>query len=751
MNGFQMRLNRPGLAPARGLKKILAAAGLAVLCTAADSAPENERAGDADLMTYYNGDVFPNPKHAKYFDRFLPLGKVGMVLGAELSRDDARLALLVERIRRHGGTVEFAGAPAKAYETLLVVGDTGAVAGWPAGLAVPEREEGYLMHCAETGGQDVVFLKGHDFHGLLWAITAFNQLVTLRDGRPALRAAAIADFPDVPGKRNYSPFSDGAELAGARLGVELMRANRIQYRMGYGLGRRADAWREWIADPEKFGAWQGQIRAIGGFLNPLRIAWSDSVQPLKHGPQIRSKSDEDFALVSKVAMALAEAGGDLMLQYDDFRFPMHPDDVRDFGSAREADIYFINRLYAAVAEKHPDFKILWCPPFYWGPGSDVSEVYGEPRDEYLAACGERLPAGVEIFWTGPRVKSGEVSEDDLNWITGLIRRKPLYWQNAAGHNHGGLFVVYPTDLMQCWRAWYPWNFFGQIGLMTYNSPDAYVNLTLLAYMWNPAAYDPAAAGRQALEKLVGASACSNVVEICRKLEELDQFGWKTPTAAAAKNMELVKARTEELERLYNAAPPPVRSARLGLGNYLAMRKDYLASLVKNPDLKSLLETDEIIRDRARRENGVAADRPEVVVLTPNDFRLNRPPRFYAWKGADRRYVAWINGARSSAPEMAAQFRLTAPPTADYELVMSGLDHNAEPPCRIRVTANGNTVFEGPNPFASAAWEKHTFVVPGKFLHDNENTIRIENIEDSDVMSGAPWFMLHYVLLRPVKP
>jgi hypothetical protein len=86
-----------------------------------------------------------------------------------------------------------------------------------------------------------------------------------------------------------------------------------------------------------------------------------------------------------------------------------------------------------------------------------------------------------------------------------------------------------------------------------------------------------------------------------------------------------------------------------------------------------------------------------------------------------------------------------------ELIISGLDHNAATPCRIRIEVNGKPIFEGANPFAADRWSLQRFRVPGAILRDGvPNTLRIENLEDSDSMTGAPWFMLSYSVLRPEK-
>ena len=49
--------------------------------------------------------------------------------------------------------------------------------------------------------------------------------------------------------------------------------------------------------------------------------------------------------------------------------------------------------------------------------SDASAAYGESRDAYLKAVGERLPKDILIYWTGPKVKSNVEKPEYLDWFT----------------------------------------------------------------------------------------------------------------------------------------------------------------------------------------------------------------------------------------------------------------------------------------------------------------------------------------------
>jgi len=701
---------------------------------------------DSRAVPFYTGTVYPTPQQATYGDTMLPLNNVGLLLGEGIDTGDARVALLLERINRYGGKARIVSSTDEPCDTLILIGQTGAHAELLKDQSAPARAEGYLVLTATKGTKDYVFLQGHDFHGLHWAITSFNQLITVKQGQTVARSATILDYPDAPGKRGYTAMRDDSDLNKTWFAVNVLRANVVIYRQ---LRNTAD-WRSVVRNDARFTSWQDKIHKIGSVLTPLKVRWYDTMMPLSTSGvqgQIRSKSEEDFQLVVKAAMALAEQGGHLCLIYDDFRFPMHPDDVRDFGSARDAEVYFLNKVYAAVSERYPDFRILFCPPFYWGPASDPSEGYGESREAYLAAMGEKLPAGIDIYWTGPRVKSTIVTPKDVKWYTDLIRRKPVYWQNAAGVAHGETYYVFPTDAIHSWKAWYDKDFFNNLAFHTYNSADAYTTMTLFDAMWNRKAYEPTASSQTASKKLVGTDAYPKLVEAFELLESLDTYGWFKMTSMAAKHIDNVRSKTEQLSSLVESAPATLKNGWIPLAYYVLLKERYLARLIENPDLKSLTEVDDIVRRLAIDESG--ADPTNHLILTPNDFVLNRPPRYYKWKDTERRYAVWINGKDSSIASMQSQFQLPYHITGHSDLIIAGLDHNAKPPCRIRIEVNGHVVFEGHNPFKADKWTTHRFQVKGAYLRDGvSNTLKISNIEDSSNISGAPWFMLNYAVLQP---
>ena len=82
------------------------------------------------------------------------------------------------------------------------------------------------------------------------------------------------------------------------------------------------------------------------------------------------------------------------------------------------------------------------------------------------------------------------------------------------------------------------------------------------------------------------------------------------------------------------------------------------------------------------------------------------------------------------------------------LTLSGQDDDAAGNCRILIAVNGHAVFEGTNAFAQGRWERQSYRVDAQFLRDNQNTLTIRNLENSEILSGPPFFLLNYAVLNP---
>ena len=700
---------------------------------------------DPGRMPFYTGTILPTPQQVTYRDEYFSLDRAALVVGPDVEADGPHVAELRQRVERYGGRLTRGDVPSDSSGTLILLGNVPAAGTYLQGAAVPQREQGYLMLCRTVGQRKAVVLQGHDRLGLLWAIASFNQLVHERDGRPVVRAADVIDYPATP----HRGFIAGHWPEGTSYCVAF-KINKPVFQSALAdpsiadRTKRAGAWRNPLPD-----AVRRDLQTYGQRLSPLGIAWYAGVNPIVGPEKIRSANEEDFQAILQQACAVAEAGGNLCLKYDDQRFPISPDDLKQFGTAREADVHFLTRLHTELVKRHPRARILFCPPFYWGPNSTA--IYPEPRDDYLYALGKRLPKEIEIFWTGPSVKSGVVTPAMVDWITQRIGRKPVYWQNGFGSPHAYLYH-YVTDPVPVYRDWFYKDFLQQIDCYMLNcSMPAYAAAvaTCADFCWNPQTYDAERSIREAATKLVGADTYPALVSLNRSLSWFDPFGLRRTPGAAQKLPEMaqrlaaVKSAWGEVQRRNARAV----QAWTGMQRHVDQVDKFYQHLQHSPNLAAY--RDEAAASLKQAVQEVRFSDKENQFLSAYDFTGGVGPKHYALN-CEKRLATWIYGGQSPNRSMESQFAVEPfPPSSDYELIVSAQDDDAEAVCRIRIWVNDTKIFEGPNPFPAHAWSRHTFRIPAASLH-RSSRLRIENAEDAGRTGGPPFFMLNYAVVRQAR-
>lgn len=81
-----------------------------------------------------------------------------------------------------------------------------------------------------------------------------------------------------------------------------------------------------------------------------------------------------------------------------------------------------------VVRSHTQAKIFFCPTFYtYDP--ILEKIFGAKPTNYLEDLSKNLPESIEIFWTGPKVISEEISEAHLLEVQQLLKRKPALCDN----------------------------------------------------------------------------------------------------------------------------------------------------------------------------------------------------------------------------------------------------------------------------------------------------------------------------------
>ncbi len=700
---------------------------------------------DPDRMPFYTGSILPTPQKVTYRDDYYSLVDTGLFLGKGIDETSVPIQEIQKRVERYGGKLRRVASAKEKCDTLILLGETHQANVLLKGRKVPAREQGYLIHCLISEGRNIAVLQGHDSLGLLWAAASFNQLVHVQEGKPVVRAVEVFDFPEYP-NRGFIAGSwpeAGHYCIAFKINKPVFQG-ALHDRSIRDRGKRAQAWRQPLAEGVK-----KELETYGKTMTPAGIQWYVGGNPIAAEKKIRSANEEDFTVVLGWAEAAAEAGGNFCLKYDDHRFPASPEDLKAFGSAKEADVHLLTRLHRELVKQHPKTRILFCPPFYWGPDSPA--MYSEPRDEYLFALGKRLPGDIEIFWTGPRVKSSKVTPGMVNWITERIQRKPVYWQNAFGAPH--MFTYhYVTDPIRSLQEWFYDGFFKSIDTYMFNtSMPAYAAASAACsdYCWNPKAYDAERSIREAASKLVGPETNAALIELNRALSYFDPFGLRRTPGAARKLPEMkqklatVNAVWQEVERRNIKAVMKWTN----MNRHVQQVNRFTKQLERSPDLAAYRR--DAIESQRRAEKEVGFNEDKDIFLSAYDFIGGAGPSKYANR-CEKRLATWIYGRRTANPSMEAAFRVEPfPPEGDYLLVVSAQDDDADSKCRIRITVNGTKIFEGENSFIRFGWSRHTFRIPATALK-RKTLLRIENAVDTGRSGGPPFFMLNYAVVRKAK-
>ena len=73
-------------------------------------------------------------------------------------------------------------------------------------------------------------------------------------------------------------------------------------------------------------------------------------------------------------------------------------------------------------------RLIVCPSYY-STDPVLEQVFGAMPHTYLAQLGRLLPPDIGLFWTGETVCRAEFSAAHLRWVTELLQRPPILWDN----------------------------------------------------------------------------------------------------------------------------------------------------------------------------------------------------------------------------------------------------------------------------------------------------------------------------------
>ena len=454
---------------------------------------EKEPLDSLKLPFHTDSRAFPEPQQAEYFESFAAVS-AARIETKGIAEDDPRVRLLKTKYRRYG--IAFSD-DAKFVICIEVDSRTTIFDDLKDGRRFKEiskgrryaekrpeefrdymASEGYTLEVSETGA----VIKAKTLQGALWGVVSLIQM-TDRE-KKAVRMAKIRDWPDVE-KRGYllTYWGPTAEY------TLFQKMNSVTHQ-------------HHPCDCDTFEPLRWRLEEeMGRQFHDFGLELFFGMSWMTHCPQV--PMSDPRALPYKVAVMKRYAKAHINAYYplDDMRFPMVASDQKKFGSAAAIDGKHQSAIYREVVKECPDWRMVVCPPFYWGPDGRCN-MYPEQRDDYLSQWSKDLDPGIDVYWTGPRVKSYGYEPRHGEWILRAYGRRPYLFQNGMGYHN---LLDYGIDGQE-WPRYYCAGMLDKV-LKGYHINAAIANVsyitTLADALWNIGGYDADRAVRRGSQQLMG--------------------------------------------------------------------------------------------------------------------------------------------------------------------------------------------------------------------------------------------------------
>lgn len=180
-------------------------------------------------------------------------------------------------------------------------------------------------------------------------------------------------------------------------------------------------------------------------------------------------------------------------------------DREAFDGIPEAAEFLLEDLHHRLSGDGPEPSMAWCPPWF----STLLLNRMRPDDGDIREAARRIPADIPWVWTGPDIRSLEVTARDVaEWKERTGRERMIFWDNAFadrwqdGRRIGSYYLAdprvvrLPAGFEETVEVYFLNNGFhgeiARIGLL-----DA------ANYLWNPGAYDAERSRVQCIERVAG--------------------------------------------------------------------------------------------------------------------------------------------------------------------------------------------------------------------------------------------------------
>lgn len=671
------------------------------------------------LPKYTGGKAYPTPQDARYSNDFVPLKSV------RIEGVDARSPLynlIAVKFKRYGIEV----GPNGAFTVKINTGDA---------PEAPEKPQAYVLKVTKEGA----VMRGADKAGATWGVVSLIQLVD--PAKKAIRICTINDWPDTLRRGHSGSFANQVEYSLFSKENFIVNQNSIIFPNG-ALDHACPALHRMIAAAEAKAFADFGLELV--YLERRVMWWEMSLD-----------NENVFRMERELGAFFASIGASHGIAFDDSRYPGNADDLKKHGMLRaELDAKFMARLDKEVKAVHPDYRLIFCPPFYWGPDARGMQFTDAERETYLGAFGTHTDPGVGIWWSGGAVLARAMRPDQVAWFRKLTKRNPTLWQNRTGNHESLNYIADETPLDQWYYKGMVQNDVAAV-MKNAGMPTEGTQCSVFAnYLWNPAAYDRAAALKSAMDLLFGQGVCELLKPGADALAYFDRYLQNIQPAILKENVQALEAKVKLAKDMWDKAYARSGKAldtfpafyRLGIE-----RAESILKVAKNPPdftaiykkyAKEVAQTE----GEAAKYAGYNKEKGDILITAPGIFggrgiSVNNHSMF----NGDERLGTPLYGAQTPYAKGACEFTLE-PVKGDVEILVSGADDERYEKCLVRIIVNGETLYEGSDAFPNKAYAVKSVIAPKKLLR-KDNTIVVENCAPGDNPRGVPWIYVNFIVVR----
>ena len=666
---------------------------------------------------------FPTPKEAKYGEKKVSLAKVE-IKGKGMSDErgargegvaDPIIRLLKRKLTRFGTKFEKGG-------TLI-------------GLAIApnapvDKPQGYSLDVKDGK----VFVVARTRLGLTYGVVSLLQCIDR--GELAIRECEIRDWPKLEKRgvqAHWNPHHLEYELFNKMSSVA-MDMFRPQWGILFSSLER-EVVRLSVKRRNDFG---------------IDLRWAN--RWIIVSPNVPLSSPRVRAMHLQWMKWAASYGAGAQFDEDDNRFPMRPEDAAAFGTAANLDAKYLDGLYKEVKAEFPSFRLTFGPPFYFGPGAPYNKhVYPEPCMPYLKSIGEFLDPEVDVYWSGPRVKSWSFSKESIKKMSDPIKRKQVVYHNGDCKGRHG-FHSYCVDVPGYKEAHCPetLDMIGGFYQNTSRYSEACRVGPAMDWCWNPDAHESAAATRRTIEQLEGPGVFEPLAAALPAISYFDRYQFGVPRSELlTENQEELDRRVAEGEKAWAQARPLMKNGGKFVYDFNALGIGWAKKLAKTrrkPPKWLIEKRDAEMANSKFAVEEVGFDESKGDQFIPSELMQGG---IYNPKQGDRsgrglRGIKYLNTGKGNSVSMTFtchQFPPERPPK--MILVAMAFKPNGAPDMEVEV--NGRVVWRG-KAFVAKYFKPLEVDLPVDALKRDDNSLVIRNATPPEEHWRKP--LVHYVVIRP---